>query len=85
MDKAIKDTNLPTECIITDNIPYNTSGKVDTHQIATGDVDGYRYKVIPVRQGGKLLDIRLVKYTSEFMAARGLPEELDRDGKKERI
>ena len=73
---AIKDSNLPMECIITDNIPYNASGKVDIHQITTGNVDGYRYRVIPVRHGGRLVDIRLNTYKNSFLEERGLPEEL---------
>ena len=72
---AIKDTNLPTECIITDTIPYNASGKVDIHQIVTGNIDGYRYRVIPLRKDGKLYDIRLDQFT--MMGERGLPEELE--------
>ena len=77
---VIKDTNLPLECVITDDIKYNASGKVDVHQIATGDVEGYRYRVIPVRHGGKLMNIRLVKYISGWGGERGLPEELDTNG-----
>ncbi len=72
---AIKDTNLPSECIITDEIPYNASGKVDVHQILTGKVDGYRYRVIPLRKDGKLYDIRLDRYTA--FGQSGLPEELE--------
>lgn len=73
---AIKDSNLPTECIITDEIPYNASGKVDIHHITTGNVDGYRYRVIPVRQGGTLTDIKLNTYSNSYKEERGLPEEL---------
>ena len=79
---AIKDTNLPMECVITDHIPYNASGKVDVHQITTGNVDGYRYRVIPVRPDGRLVDIRLVPYTGGFMDERGLPRELDNEHDK---
>jgi acyl-coenzyme A synthetase/AMP-(fatty) acid ligase len=74
---AIKDTNLPMECIITDEIPYNASGKVDTHQIATGSVDGYRFRVIPVRTKGSLTDVRLSVYNNTFADERGLPDELE--------
>ena len=73
---AIKDTNLPMECVITDMIPYNASGKVDVHQITTGTVDGFRYRVIPVRIGGILTDIRLNRYSNTFTEERGIPEEL---------
>lgn len=76
---AIRDTNLPTECVITDDIPYNASGKVDVHQITTGEIDGYRYRVIPVRRDGELRDIRLDRYVRTFGAEVGLPEELSND------
>ncbi|MCR5233684.1 MAG: AMP-binding protein [Lachnospiraceae bacterium] len=72
---AIKNTNLPSECIITDAIPYNASGKVNTHQILTGKIDGYRYRVIPLRKDGELYDIRLAPYT--VLGQRGLPEEME--------
>ena len=74
---AIRETNLPSECVITDEIPYNASGKVDVHQIATENVDGYRYNVIPVRKDGVLKDIRLVKYARSYFTERGVPEELE--------
>ena len=74
---TIKDTNLPSECVITDNIPYNDSGKVDIRQITTGNVDGYRFRVIPVRHDGVLTDIRLVPYRNTLTAERGFPEELE--------
>ena len=74
---VIKDTNLPSECVITDSIPYNASGKVDSHQIATGNVDGYRFNVLPVREDGELKDIILGEYDGRPWIKTGLPEELD--------
>jgi hypothetical protein len=41
----------------------------------TGNIDGYRYRVIPLRKDGKLYDIRLDQFT--MMGERGLPEELE--------
>ena len=76
-EEKIKETNLPSECVITDDIPYNTMGKVDSHQITTGKVDGYRYNVIPVRESGELKDIKLEEYDSSPMASVGIPEELE--------
>lgn len=73
---VVKETNLPSECIITDEIPYNAMGKVDVHQITKGTVDGYRYRVIPERLGRKLIDVRLETYRNAFFVERGLPEEL---------
>lgn len=76
---VIKDTNLPTECVITDDIHYSASGKIDTRQIATGNVDGYRYNVLPVRVDGELKDIKLGKYDGRPWIKGGLPEELDKN------
>ena len=73
---VIRDSNLPLECVITDDIPYNALGKVSTHQIMTGKVDGYRYRVIPVRHAGTLTDIKFVTYETAFQKERGIPEEL---------
>ena len=73
----IKESNLPSECVITDEIPYNQTGKVDVHQITTGSIDGYRYTVIPVRGDGELKDIRLQKYKKTLVSRRSVPDELD--------
>jgi acyl-coenzyme A synthetase/AMP-(fatty) acid ligase len=78
-ENVIKETNLPSECIITDEIPYSSSGKIDTHQIATEDVDGYRYFVFPVRENGVLRDIELDEYDGSGWRRAGLPEELDKN------
>ena len=76
-EEVIKDTNLPTECVITDDIPYSASGKIDSRQLVTGNVDGYRYNVLPVREDGELKDIKLDKYDGRPWIKGGLPEELD--------
>ena len=82
-------TDIREENILVDIVPDkvvhgktlngHVSGAVNRrniHHITTGNVDGYRYRVIPVRQGGTLTDIRLNTYSNSFKEERGLPEEL---------
>lgn len=76
-EDIIKESNLPSECIITDEIPYNQTGKVDIHQITNGSLDGYRYTVIPVRVDGELKSIRLQKYKKTLVSRGSVPDELD--------
>ena len=48
---------LPKECVITDNIPFNATGKVDVNLITKGYVDGKVYTVESVCRDGKLKSI----------------------------
>ena len=48
---------LPKECVITDNIPYNATGKVDVNLITKGFVRGKTYTVESVCRDGKLTGI----------------------------
>jgi acyl-coenzyme A synthetase/AMP-(fatty) acid ligase len=48
---------LPKECVITDSIPYNATGKVDVSLITKGYVRGKAYTVESVCRDGKLTDI----------------------------
>ncbi|MBR2706826.1 MAG: acyl--CoA ligase [Mogibacterium sp.] len=48
---------LPKECVITDNIPYNATGKVDVNLITKGYVDGKAYTVEGLCRDGKLTGI----------------------------
>ena len=48
---------LPKECVITDNIPYNATGKVDINLITKGYVRGKIYSVECVCRDGKLTGI----------------------------
>jgi hypothetical protein len=44
-------------CVITDNIPYNATGKVDINLITKGYVDGTAYSLEGVVRDGSLVDI----------------------------
>ena len=48
---------LPKECVITDNIPYNATGKVDVNLITKGYIGGKAYTVESVCRDGKLTGI----------------------------
>jgi hypothetical protein len=58
-------SQLPAECVITDNIPYNAMGKVDVNLITKGYVDGNVYSVESITRDGKLSDIRFDRKNSE--------------------
>lgn len=51
---------LPKECVITDNIPYNATGKVDVNLITKGFISGTAYEVEGICEDGKLTDIRFI-------------------------
>lgn len=75
-----KETNLPMQCVITSDIPYNSSGKVDINRIVTESVPGKRYIVRRINSGDELADIRL-EYTNkadEGLDNGALPEELEK-------
>ena len=59
-DERIKDSNMPNRCVITDNIPYNTSGKVDVHKILRDHIKGISYDVKPEYRNDRLTGVRLV-------------------------
>ena len=48
---------LPKECVITNNIPYNATGKVDVNLITKGYVGGKTYTVEAVCRDGKLTGV----------------------------
>jgi len=65
------ETDLPSECVITDHIPYNELGKVNVHKILTKEIKGKTYKVEPQYTDDVLTDIKLVK--SEFAPGQMRP------------
>jgi hypothetical protein len=79
-DNKISETNLPGQCVLTDRIPYTATGKVDVYSILKGETKGIRYKITPIRQQGRLVDIQLnpAHFDAIGMWA-GLPEELQGD------
>ena len=75
-DDLFKDTYLPFEVTITDEIPYNDGGKVDIYRITTEGVRGHKYGVVPVTEDGVLKDIRLEEYQRRESDRKALPDEL---------
>lgn len=59
-DDMLADTNMPSQCVIVDRIPLNSSGKVDLKQLSSGKVTGSRFSVKPVRVNDEVVDIMLV-------------------------
>ena len=80
-DNRLKDTNMPSQCVITETVPLNSSGKVDAKKLASGTVTGSRYSVKPVREDDKVVDITLVPAAEGENATMGagVPEELEDD------
>ena len=81
-DDILVDTNMPGQCVLTDSIPLNSSGKVDTKRLASGAVTGSRFSVKSVKSAdGKLQDILLLQAAEGELATMGagIPEELEGD------
>ena len=75
-DDLFRDSYLPFDVVITDEIPYNDGGKVDIYQITTEHVQGRRYGVMPVTEDGVLKDIRLEPFDRHESDRRAMPDEL---------
>ena len=80
-DGKLADTNLPSQCVLTDHIPLNSGGKVDSRRLANGGLEGERYNVKHVRLNGKINDIILLPVPEEEAGglSGGIPEELEDD------
>jgi len=53
----IKESNLPTQFVLVDNIPCNSNGKIDIYRITRDRLQGEAYNILPVRENGRLTDI----------------------------
>ena len=80
-DGMLAETNMPSQCVITEKVPLNSSGKVDAKKLASGTVTGQRYSVKPVKVNGELVDILMVPAAEGEHATMGagIPEELEGD------
>ena len=80
-DDMLADTNMPGQCVLTDSIPLNSSGKVDSRILASGSVTGQRFSVKSVKVDGRIQDILLIKAAEGELATMGagIPEELEGD------
>ena len=82
-DDLFKDSNLPAQCVIAEDLPVNNSGKVDVHKILSDRVEGEKYRIDPIKRDGKLVDIRLVNTAFlQYFDEAGVPEELQEDNDK---
>jgi len=61
---------LPKECVITDSIPYNATGKVDVNLITKGYVNGKAYTVEGICRDGRLtgIDFKAKQEETEYSA-----------------
>ena len=75
--KLIEKTNLPGQCRICREIPHNEGGKPDITRVRNGQVKGRLYAVMPAREDGALVDVRLKPYRNAPGRRAGIPEELE--------
>ena len=80
-DGRLSQTNLPSQCVITDHIPLNSGGKVDSRRLAAGGLTGKRYNVKHVQLDGNINDILLLPAAEGEAATMGagVPDELKDD------
>jgi acyl-coenzyme A synthetase/AMP-(fatty) acid ligase len=78
-DDLFKDSCLPFDVTITNEIPYNEGGKVDIYSITTGGVKGRRFGVVPVMEDGELKDIWLEPFEIRRSDRKAMPEELKKN------
>ncbi len=73
-----KESNLPMQCVIAQQIPHNRNGKVDIYRITNGGVAGDRYIIRPVRVKNDLKDIvlELTQNAEEGITNGEVPVEL---------
>jgi acyl-coenzyme A synthetase/AMP-(fatty) acid ligase len=71
----IKESNLPSQFILVDEIPCNANGKLDIYRITRERLTGTAYNIVPVREEGAVTDIR-VEFAPHLDSIRGgtLPE-----------
>ena len=78
---TLKESNMPSSCVIVAKIPLNSGGKVNLKRLASGAVTGNRFSVKPVKLGDKVVDVMLVPAVEgeDSLISAGLPEELEND------
>ena len=83
-DGKYAESNLPSQCVIAEKLPFNGSGKVSIYEIQQNGVTGGRhYRIDPIRIDGKLVDVKLMPVAKEFAFGNyGVPEELMQDAEE---
>ncbi|MDO5134262.1 MAG: class I adenylate-forming enzyme family protein, partial [Eubacteriales bacterium] len=79
-DNKIAETNLPGQCVITDQIPLNEAGKVDVTRILKGEGQGQKYSIRQVKRGGRVVGLRLKPAIEGINAFDNVPDELRYEG-----
>lgn len=73
-----KETNLPTQFVIVDDIPCNANGKIDIYRITRDRLSGTAYNIVPVRENDRLIDIRTELVSKlDSITAGTIPEGME--------
>jgi acyl-coenzyme A synthetase/AMP-(fatty) acid ligase len=77
-DGLIAKSILPTQFVITDEIPCNSNGKIDIYRITRDRLNGEAYNIAVVHKGDAVTDVscELTEHT-ESIKAGTLPEGMD--------
>jgi len=60
-DGGLKDTGLPSQFIIVDNIPVNANGKISIYKLTRDRLQGKAYNINPVKNKDKVTDIEVAE------------------------
>lgn len=76
--KLIERSALPTQFVLTDEIPCNANGKIDIYKITRERIDGEAYNIIPVHKDGRVSDID-IDFVAKQSSMKGgtLPEGME--------
>ena len=68
--KKVPIDNLPTQFVITDDIPLNSNGKLDVYRITRERIGGDAYNIKPVYKDDELvnIDVKLVRGVNSMIA-----------------
>ena len=58
-DGKLADTNLPSQFVLTDDIPLNANGKIDIYRITRERLAGQAYNIVPIRENSRVTDIKI--------------------------
>ena len=79
-DEELQGNFIPTQFVITDAIPYNASGKIDTYRITRERLKGVVYNISPIVEDGKPVDIKVIRSdTPSSMLGGDLPGNMGKD------
>jgi acyl-coenzyme A synthetase/AMP-(fatty) acid ligase len=77
-EDLFKKSVLPTQFVLVPDIPCNANGKIDIYRITRDRLNGDAYDIVPVKKGGRLIDIE-VKYVEKATSIKAgtLPEGME--------